>query len=541
MNKKSVSAFIGLHIIILAFAGCDAAAALFHGEKPDEPPPACMVVYNANGASGTAPDSRSVAPGSVITLPNKGGLVYSGNSFVGWNKQQNGTGITYFSGASVTVNNDITFYAQWISDSTPQYTLAFNANGATSGSAPATQTVYSGTSVIIPGQGTLAFSGKNFTGWNTIFDGSGSFYSADDSFAVTGNITLFAQWTDIPPEGAKTYTVNNNGQAFMDALDAINASSKDETHIIIITGEYIVNQITLTTNAKKTIVLRGGGSPGILYNNGTQPLFTISNRITLVLENNITLDGNQKYHPAVKVSLGGTLEMNGGAAITGARASGVQVAGGVLNMDGGDIRNNQAPVGGAVADGIGSFGGGVLVYNNGTFNLSNGTIWDNTAEYGGGVCVTNATFNMIGGTISGNIGGYGGYGGGGGVLVGENGIFIMSGGTISGNTAQSSYSAYGGGVLIRSDSGSFAMSGGTITGNTVTAPSSRNYGGGVGVLGQGIFTKNGGGTIDDTNSAQTGKVACIWNGGWSEIVRNTTAGPSVNMNSAIAGSTGGWE
>jgi hypothetical protein len=205
MNKKPISLLIGLYsIAFFAFAGCDSVAALFHGEKPEEaPPPVCMVVYNANGASGTAPASTSVAPGSVITLPNKGDLIYLENSFLGWNENQNGAGTTYASGASITVDKNITFYAQWIADSTPQYTVVFNANGATGGSDSASQTVYGSTTITIPGQGTLVFNGKNFTGWNTRADGSGAFYSAGDSLAVTGNIILFAQWENQTPQ----YTV----------------------------------------------------------------------------------------------------------------------------------------------------------------------------------------------------------------------------------------------------------------------------------------------------------------------------------------------
>jgi hypothetical protein len=345
--------------------------------------------------------------------------------------------------------------------------------------------------------------------------------------------------TGKPLEDANAYTVNSV-QTFKEAFQAINASSKDGAYIITISGEYVVNRVTLATNAKKKIVLRGAGSPCVLYNGGDDPLFTVHNRITLVLENNITLNGNQKYYPAVRVSLGGTLEMNAGAVITGAKAGGVKVAGGIFNMKEGTISNNGA--------GNDSSGGGVQVYNNGAFNLSGGIISDNTGDRdGGGIYVANATFTMTGGTISGNFGGditdsYSS--GGGGVMVEENGVFIMSDGTISSNTAQSSYGAYGGGVLI-GELGSFTMSGGTITGNTVTAPSGGTYGGGVCVLNVlgGAFTKNGGGIIDNTNSAQTGKVACVYDGSFygTTFVRNTTAGPSVNMNSAIASSAGGWE
>ncbi|GHU84189.1 hypothetical protein FACS189473_0790 [Spirochaetia bacterium] len=54
----------------------------------------------------------------------------------------------------------------------------------------------------------------------------------------------------------------------------------------------------------------------------------------------------------------------------------------------------------------------------------------------------------------------------------------------------------------------------------------------------GIFTKTGG-TIDNTNSAASGKVAHVLFGGVK--ARNTTAGPAVDLNNNIAGSAGGWE
>jgi hypothetical protein len=339
-----------------------------------------------------------------------------------------------------------------------------------------------------------------------------------------------------PPGDTNIYTANST-ETFNAAFHAVDSSSKDGVYIITITGGYIVDRIAFATNAKKTIVLRGGDSPCVLYNGGDGSIFTVPNRITLVLENNITLNGNQKYYSAVEVSLGGTLEMNAGAVITGAKARGIWVNGGTFAMKGGSIYSNYS----------GNMGGGVFVSNKGIFNLYDGTIRDNTGDRdGGGVCVTDAAFNMTGGSINGNFGGditssYSS--GGGGVIVEDGGVFIMSDGTISGNTAQSSYGAYGGGVLV-AGSGSFAMSGGTITGNTVTAPSGGTYGGGVCVQNKqtGIFTKNGGGIIDDTNAAQTGKVACIYDGGFNgSTVRNTTADTSVYMHSAIAGDAGGWE
>jgi uncharacterized repeat protein (TIGR02543 family) len=100
------------------------------------------------------------------------------------------------------------FYAQWLDSSTPEYTVTFNANGATVGAPPAPQTVYRGISITVPAQGTLAYSGKTFGGWNTQPNGGGTNYETDAPFTVTVNVTLYAKW-----QSAIQYTVtyNSNG------------------------------------------------------------------------------------------------------------------------------------------------------------------------------------------------------------------------------------------------------------------------------------------------------------------------------------------
>jgi hypothetical protein len=427
------------------------------------------------------------------------------------------------------------FYAQWLDSSTPQYTITFNANGATSGAPPESQTVYSGISITIPNQGTLLYSGKTFNSWNTAANGSGVTHGVGDILMITTNLTLFAQWSNTPAEDAHTYTANSS-QTFIEAIAAINASSNAGDYIITVSGSFSTPSVTFTANAMKTITLQGTATNCTIYNSSSDPFFSVPNRITLSLGNNITLNGNQKYYPAVKVLTGGSLNMNDGAAITGANARGVWVNGGTFNMDGGSINNNYS--------GNDMNGGGVYINNNGTFNLSNGIISDNEGNRdGGGVCVENGTFNMTGGEIKSNTGGdnTSSYSSGGGaVYISGNGVFYMSDGIISYNTAQSSYGAYGGGVLVGisgSEIGIFTMLGGSITGNTVSADSGGTYGGGVYVSTGSSFAKIGG-TIDDTNSADYGKVAYVSDGG---KVRNTTSGPSDNMDSSIAGAAGGWE
>jgi hypothetical protein len=298
---------------------------------------------------------------------------------------------------------------------------------------------------------------------------------------------------------AVSYTVSDTA-AFNQAIAEINADPFGGDYTITLTGGFASASIDFSPNAAKTITIKGDTLMRTISNNGSKALFTLRSGITLVLDNNSMLNGNSKSYSVVSVLSGGELIMKQGSEVIGAFASGIDIFGGTFTMSGGTISGNTAS----------SSGGGVFVASNGVFAMSGGTISGNTSSYYG---YHDSYYNY--------------YSGGGGVYVAANGIFTMSGGTISGNTA----SSYGGGVFVASN-GVFTMSDGTISGNIADS----SYGGGV--YSRGTFIKQGGGTIDDTNSASRGKVAYVYNG---EKKRNTTAGPTDDLNSDISGSMGGWE
>jgi len=158
------------------------------------------VSFNANGGSGSV-QSITVDSGSSITLPDGSGLSRTGYTFGGWNTNTAGTGTNYSADASYTVTGNVTLYAMWI----PIYTVTFNANGG-SGTAPAAQTANSGSSITLPDGSGLSRTDYTFGGWNTNTAGTGTNYSADSSYTVTQNITLYAKWTLNP----YTVTFNSN-------------------------------------------------------------------------------------------------------------------------------------------------------------------------------------------------------------------------------------------------------------------------------------------------------------------------------------------
>lgn len=87
------------------------------------------------------------------------------------------------------------------------YTISFNANGG-SGSVFG-QTVNSGTSISLPSASGFSYAGYTFTSWNTAANGSGTTYNAGSSYAVTGNVTLYAQWQLNAPVYTAVFTATD--------------------------------------------------------------------------------------------------------------------------------------------------------------------------------------------------------------------------------------------------------------------------------------------------------------------------------------------
>lgn len=78
-----------------------------------------------------------------------------------------------------------------------KFTVSYNKNGATSGSAPSTQTnLNKNSSVTVRSNtGSLTKTGYTFSGWTTRSDGSGTTYAAGSgSFTITSDVVLYAKW-----------------------------------------------------------------------------------------------------------------------------------------------------------------------------------------------------------------------------------------------------------------------------------------------------------------------------------------------------------
>lgn len=264
----------------------------------------------------------------------------------------------------------------------------------------------------------------------------------------------------------------------------------------------------------------------------------------------------------VCVSNGGEFVMNGGSIeynFASGNAGGVYVLGN-FTLAGGKIANNTAHTsyGGGVfcwdgtfemLDGViegnqADYGGGVCVFIDGEFVMNNGSIENNTATYvGGGVYVWDlADFTLAGGDIKNNVANDDGggvyntgtfamidgnvsnnkaYENGGGVCVRLGGEFLLLGGNVVDNNA----GYYGGGVY---NSGTFDMNDGNVSNNKADG-----YGGGV--LDDGNFTLVGG-NISNNTAAGNGGGVCV---GINAVGSFTLVDGNITQNTATEGYGGG--
>ena len=111
------------------------------------------------------------------------------------------------------------------------------------------------------GQGSLTKTGYTFSGWNTQAGGGGSGYNENDTFAITANVTLYAQWTiNTPALGnypATSVALSENAAVTLDAAPT------DTTSINVSTSTNF--QGTFAANAVTGIILVTNAHPAGTY------------------------------------------------------------------------------------------------------------------------------------------------------------------------------------------------------------------------------------------------------------------------------------
>src|ERR1700722_7613169 len=76
------------------------------------------------------------------------------------------------------------------------FTVTYDGNGSDGGSPPTDSSspyAANATVKVLP-PGSMSRTADNFAYWNTAKDGTGTLYSPGNTFTITANVTLYAQW-----------------------------------------------------------------------------------------------------------------------------------------------------------------------------------------------------------------------------------------------------------------------------------------------------------------------------------------------------------
>ena len=172
------------------------------------------LTYDANGGEGTIDSAIGAAGESVSVAEN--GFTLNNYTFTGWNTQADGSGTAYSAGASFTLTAENTvLYAQWSKNAPAQVKVSYDANGGAGTMESVTGDV--GSEIVVQQSG-FTRSEYTFTGWNTQADGSGTAYKAGDSFTLTENTVLYAQWSKNAPAQVKVSYNANGGAGTMEPV-----------------------------------------------------------------------------------------------------------------------------------------------------------------------------------------------------------------------------------------------------------------------------------------------------------------------------------
>jgi uncharacterized protein (TIGR02145 family)/uncharacterized repeat protein (TIGR02543 family) len=157
--------------------------------------PTYSITYFSNGSTGgMVPAVVNCDSGSQVIIADKGTLMKTGYSFLGWNSLSDGNGKALSPGLKFKMDSaNILLYAQWKANT---YILKYNGNGSTGGVPPDSTKHLYGAQGTVAGAGSLLKTGHTFVGWNTDSMGNGIDYTPGAMITIgEANIILYARWS----------------------------------------------------------------------------------------------------------------------------------------------------------------------------------------------------------------------------------------------------------------------------------------------------------------------------------------------------------
>ena len=158
-----------------------------------------MVTYDLNDGTGASCESQKVTKGVEFALCNQT-PTKTGYNFTGWS---DGTK-TYAAGATVTVDDNTTFYASWTAKN---ITITWDQNYTDCPEATKSNYIYDGEEIAVPTDPTRV--GYKFTGWFTAPTDGTQVTEVGETNKPTADVIYYAHWAEL-----YTVTFMASGQVY---------------------------------------------------------------------------------------------------------------------------------------------------------------------------------------------------------------------------------------------------------------------------------------------------------------------------------------
>lgn len=258
------------------------------------------ITFDANGGSGTVPTAITTYPKVAKTIPSNS-LTRTGYAFDSWNTASDGSGTAYATGSTITVNDDVTLYAQWKTTYVKpeiQNLLAFRTDNASGGASPPVTTTgttgfckfelvggadYTFTSATVQ-FGTappisMTKSGATLYGYSDVGSiAEASEYTVKITVVVTGVDGISRTYTDSTyiSKSVPIFDISSDGKCFSFFTPATDGLANPK---VIVNGELALDPAlsianggtgaTTAAEARRNLGITGGGTRTLLWTNAS--------------------------------------------------------------------------------------------------------------------------------------------------------------------------------------------------------------------------------------------------------------------------------
>ena len=182
-----------------------------------------------------------------------------GFTFVDWNTESNGNGVSYGDGSTYSFAGAIDLFAIW--STIPTATVNFENTGGTRSTGSVSN--YVGESTSLPSGSGMSNPGYTFVGWNTVADGSGTEYAGGATYTFTVNQTLYAQWS--PDTFTVTYSYDGGEVTLISSTFVVGSVA-----FVLPTPSFVGNTFDGWFNDETGGILIGAGGSSYIPTGSTQ-------------------------------------------------------------------------------------------------------------------------------------------------------------------------------------------------------------------------------------------------------------------------------